>query len=276
MSFLDDVDNSQLAEKHIRKIIGLEMEQGRNLAKEYEQARKFIKNRIFKAEPGSFTEAQSKILLLQIDQALKILKEKSDKEAFLGVQIASEQSINDLAKEISFFSKEFTGIETVIPIDVVLKSMDSETMLFNNFQASLDAYSQTIRDNLNRELTQAIITKIPYQMVVERLDEVLGLEEWRAARIARTELHNVYNASKVQGMGIAKERYVPGLKKALIHPMDARTGEDSKILASINPIVEIDEPFRYTYAGKERVFLYPPDRPNDRAILIPYSSDWER
>jgi hypothetical protein len=78
----------------------------------------------------------------------------------------------------------------------------------------------------------------------------------------------------VGGMGIVKDKYIPGLKKALIHPMDARTADDSKMLSKINPIVDINEPFRYTYGKHERVFMYPPDRPNDRAILVPYKKEW--
>jgi hypothetical protein len=100
-------------------------------------------------------------------------------------------------------------------------------------------------------------------------------EEWKLFRIARTELHGVYNLGKMNGMKETRTAYLPDLMKALIHPMDSRTGADSKYLAEIDPIVPIDQPFRYRWQGQVRVFMAPPDRPNDRAILVPYRQAWE-
>jgi len=60
--------------------------------------------------------------------------------------------------------------------------------------------------------------------------------------------------------------------KYLFNPMDSKTGEDSKIAenkyGSEDKAIPIDKPFKYTYAGKERVYMLPPDRPNDRSIVI--------
>ena len=82
-------------------------------------------------------------------------------------------------------------------------------------------------------------------------------------------MHNIYNVSKMDGMGSIKKKFIPDLKKMLVHPMDNRTAQDSKALAKKNPIVDIDKPFKFVYNGETRVFSHPPDRPNDRAILIP-------
>jgi hypothetical protein len=106
-------------------------------------------------------------------------------------------------------------------------------------------------------------------------------QEWELRRIVRTELHSVYNKSKIRSMDEVSRRQVPDLMKALLHPMDSRTAEDSMELAELNPILPINEPFRYTYrpSGSRksypREFMAPPDRPNDRAILIPYRRAWD-
>ncbi len=89
-------------------------------------------------------------------------------------------------------------------------------------------------------------------------------------------MHNIYNYSKMNAMADVQENTIPDLKKSLMHPMDTRTGEDSKKLAGENPVVDIDEPFRFNYRGKERVFMFPPDRPNDRAILVPFRETWQK
>ena len=70
------------------------------------------------------------------------------------------------------------------------------------------------------------------------------------------------------------EGTIPDLKKTLYHPMDKRTGEDSKWLNKNNLIIPVDEPFKYTWNGQVREYMAPPDRPNDRSILIPYRESW--
>ena len=69
-----------------------------------------------------------------------------------------------------------------------------------------------------------------------------------------------------------------------MHPIDNRTGDDSVQLASQNPVVDNDEPFRFTFrratkngiVEEKRVFMFPPDRPNDRAILVPFRESWDK
>jgi len=67
---------------------------------------------------------------------------------------------------------------------------------------------------------------------------------------------------------------MPDLMKTLMHPIDKRTGDDSKLAARLRLVVPIDEPFVYKWNGETREFMAPPDRPNDRAILVPYSTSW--
>lgn len=69
---------------------------------------------------------------------------------------------------------------------------------------------------------------------------------------------------------------IPDLKKTLFHPMDNRTGKDSKRLSQNNPIVPINEPFIEYSTGKKLEYMAPPNRPNDRAILIPYRDEWKK
>ena len=96
-------------------------------------------------------------------------------------------------------------------------------------------------------------------------------------------MHGIYNYAKLEGMQRAKEDFVPDLKKTLMHPIDSRTGEDSKQLARVNPTIAIDKPFVFTFRRKlksgeikteRREFMFPPDRPNDRAILVPFRNEW--
>jgi hypothetical protein len=64
------------------------------------------------------------------------------------------------------------------------------------------------------------------------------------------------------------------LLKTLMHPMDQRTGDDSKKLAQEHPAIPISEEFVFTWKNATRRFMTPPDRPNDRAVMIPYRAEW--
>ncbi len=84
-------------------------------------------------------------------------------------------------------------------------------------------------------------------------------------RIVRTESWRFVNEKRLE------EFKKKGYKYKTTYPVkDDKTGEDSWFYYDEKQVKPIDEPFNYTWEGKERVFMTPPDRPNDRNILIPY------
>ena len=275
MPFFEDIDNSTIVERHIRRLTGLELEQSRRLQRLYIRARNSLRQRLAFTPQGTFTEAQITTTLAELEQVLANLKETTRSEILLGAQMTTEQAQEDLIREANKFRQDFQGISQPIPVSILLESLNPDNFLINQYATSLEAYDQSLRAKIQRTLGQAVLERIPLNRVVSRLENDMATEEYRVLRIARTELHNMYNVAKMKGMLSLKESTIPKLKKTLIHPMDTRTGEDSKVLAAKNPIVDIDKPFKYNFNGDVRIFMSPPDRPNDRAILVPYSSDWD-
>ncbi len=275
MGFFTDVDQDTLVERHIRRLTGLEMEQGRRLLKVYVRARNRIKIRLAGTIKGTFTEAQLKGVLVQVDSAIKSLNKEVNGELLIGVQMSTEQSIEDLIKEVNKFEKKFAGITTPLPLDAIITSLDPKNFLINQYQSSINRFNAELRNEIQRVLTQAIIERIPFDKVVNRISNEMATEEFKVLRIARTELHQIYNFSKISGMRELRQELLPDLQKTLVHPMDTRTAQDSKLLAKLNPVVNIDKPFKFKFKGQERVFMAPPDRPNDRAILVPFRASWD-
>lgn len=276
MSFFETVDSLRVIERNIQRLQGIEEKKSKDMMKVFMMARERIRISLLQTTEGTFSEAQLKLSMQQVDIILDTLKRRSKVENIEGYEISSEQSINDLGREISRFSKEFEGISRVIPIDEVLISMKSENLLVNRYQSSLDSYTNRMREKIQRELTQAVLSSEPSVRFVNRLNDELRLQEWQVLRIARTELHNIYGMSKNEGMLEIKKTLIPDLEKALFHPMDSRTGDDSKKLSRLNLVVDIDKPFKYTFKGQERVFMNPPDRPNDRAIITAFRRAWDK
>src|ERR1019366_3017297 len=137
----------------------------------------------------------------------------------------------------------------------------------------METYGQSIRQIISQNLLSAAMGVTSYSQVVGDISKFFVGEEWRLHRVVRTELHHIYNVGKIQGM-IELQDELPDLKKTLMHPLDQRTGEDSKYAASLAMVVDVDQDFKYAWKNKVRVFSAPPDRPNDRAILVPYREEW--
>ncbi len=274
-NILQTIDKSRVAENNIRRVTGLEVEQARRLQREYVRARNALRLRLASIPSGTFTEAQLKATLAQIEQLLRELQQVTNHELLIGAQISTEQSIEDMVKELRVLDQNFMGVVQPIPQEALLTSLEPENYLINRFESSIQTYNEKLRGGIQRILTDSIVQRQTTNQAIGKIEELMAVNEWQVARIARTELHHIYNVSKLTGMRELKEKeIVPGLKKALIHPMDSRTGDDSKKLAKMNPIVDIDQPFKFKWRGEERVFMAPPDRPNDRAILIPFKPQW--
>lgn len=265
----------RIIERNIQRLQGIEERQSKEMMKIFIDARIRIKEALLSSREGSFTEARLNISLAQVDTIIQETKIKTSLRSRDSSDIAREQSIIDLSREINLFSKKFEGINRQIPIDEILNSLESENLLMNRYQSSVDRYSDGMRDFIQRELTQAIISAESPTRLINRISDELKLKEWQIARITRTELHNTYNMTKNDGMVDIKKTLIPDLKKSLFHPMDSRTGNDSKLADRLSLVVDIDKPFKYNFNGKERVFFNPPDRPNDRAIMTAYRGAWD-
>jgi len=276
MPFFKDIDQDRLIEKHIRRLTGLEVEQARRLLKVYIRARARIRERLAFVPKGTFTEAQLTIVLVQIEAVIRELSAETNTELLLGVEMSTEQAVEDLISEVNRFQKVFAGINIKLPEDAIIASLEPKNFLINQFQSSINRFNEELRNEIQRVLTQAIIERIPFSKVLARVQNEMAIEEFKVQRIVRTELHQIYNFSKISSMREIRDKEIPDLKKALVHPMDDRTAEDSKELARIRPVVDIDKPFEFTFKGQKRVFMAPPDRPNDRAILVPFREVWDR
>ena len=72
----------------------------------------------------------------------------------------------------------------------------------------------------------------------------------------------------------ARSGVTPDLLKTVYNPMDHRTAEDSKRFEKMEQVIPLEDDFVYTYNGNERRFQAPPDRPNDRGVLVPIRRAW--
>lgn len=265
----------KIFERNSVRLEGIEMSSARRMIKLYKQARKDLTIKLLMAQDNTYSQAKLEQAIREIDTMLIFLKERIRNEARDSYDLINEQAAEDSARELNALEKRFNGINNLVNVDAIVAAVEPETFLFNNYESSLDAYDAKMRSLFENQLAQGLIQQKSWTQVVSDLEMVVDQEEWVLARLVRTELHSLYGSSKLRGFQQIKTEYVPDLKKTLYHPLDARTGEDSLQLIKENLIVDLDKPFVYTFNGKKRVFMAPPERPNDRAILIPYRNSWQ-
>lgn len=278
MSFFEDLTVQEVIQKNIEKVEELEEKEQKRILKVFRKVRLELLDRLLTIQPGTFTAEKLQLVLAQVQSAILAIKrdlkfsmsESSEKLAVKGTE--------DLLKEVTKLSKHFEGSIQPLPLDTILLASQAQTFLLNKHEASLDAYGEGLRAQITSHITQSMVLRDSTRQTVSAITADVGRffqgEEWRLNRIVRTELHNIYNFAKLNTLKETKDNFIPDLKKSLMHPIDSRTGNDSKALADLNPIVDIDEPFSFTWKGQKREFLFPPDRPNDRAILVPYREEW--
>lgn len=283
--FFEEVDSLSISESHIRKLLSMQEAEAQRIIEVYRRVQMVLRKRLAAwsgyRNQDRFTAQRLRGVLLQVEEALKMWESSLFDSLGFGVRDTSIFALDNLRSEIEAYEKHFTGAVLAIDLDALRIATDTTNFLVNQYSVSFQRWSRESRDRIASSLQEGIASEATAEQMIGGLLGSWSDHEWELRRIVRTELHNVYNVSKIRGMQELRSRQLPDLKKALLHPMDRRTADDSKLLARMNPIVDLDKPFRYIYSppgsSKEyyREFMAPPDRPNDRAILIPYRESWD-
>ena len=269
------LNKESVIEHSFDRLLALEIHEARKLVKIYKDAFKDLISDLSRQEPGTMDEARLKATLAQVSSTLKIIEQIARGRTAKSTALLIRESARDTAGEINSLEKKFGELTTTIPVDAIMLAVKDSSFLINRYNASINVYNDTIRADIQRELTKSIVKRENYTAAKRGVARILGQwPGWKAARIARTELHNIYNSSKITAMVNTRDKYIPGLMKTVIIPMDNRTENDSKYLKKLNLIVPIEKPFKYKWDGKVREFVSPPDRPNDRSILVPVKKTW--
>ncbi len=277
--FFDEADSIGIVEDHIKKVLRLEDEQANSIMSSYQDARRELVDRLSRLPPGSFTAQHLRGVLAQVNGAIAGINKKLQGDMYDGSFEAAKAGVGDLFSEINTFDDAFTGAVTPINLNAALIAQDTANYLTTKYQTNLEAYGNDLQTQISNGLFTASIGETSYSEVVGRISQFFNAEEWKLHRIVRTELHNIYNIGKLNGMreliGTDDEPGdIPDLMKTLMHPMDQRTGEDSKALAREHPAIPVDEEFVQVWGKYTFRFMNPPNRPNDRAIMVPYREEW--
>lgn len=126
-----------------------------------------------------------------------------------------------------------------------------------------------------------------------RVDEAIAAamsaadsQAWRVDRVARTEAAYAWNAAQDSGIAELAAGGVRGLMKRWTEHVSDVTGLPTDAATAIDSVVlhgQVQAPHRLFHMPADprapgwsvgRSWEFPPNRPNDRAVLLPWRPDW--
>lgn len=153
--------------------------------------------------------------------------------------------------------------------------------LLHRYQSSARTWGPGTIAHIQEGLARSLVQGESVDEAVGRVTGAAGLydgERWRAERIVRTETSYSYGVAKQVSMTSLGQQ-VPQMKKRLVATHDNRTGQDSVDLDG--QTVAVDKPFTWAVkdskghlTGKVVHYMQPPNRPNDREVVIPWMDGW--
>ena len=228
-----------------------------------------------------FSYAQRIQTINLINNSIKQIESLITTEAVKESQLYFDFGVERANKEVNELNSQILVAPTVPEQKI---SLDQNNFLINTFDESIKLWSAETRSQVSQAITQATVARKTGYEVVNNLSTFIKAKRWKLQRIFRTENHRIYNAAKLLTYRQFQKKDFPDMMKRLFHPMDHRTADDSKQLKQLNPVVPLGKPFVFTYRRvlkngeikeDKRVFMFPPDRPNDRATIIPWRKSWK-
>jgi hypothetical protein len=257
---------------------------------EEDLARRLENHRQLRPMPGgSFTRTQMEVTLRQIRTVMRTVVDK------LGVVIpdaaegAAAEASDGVAEYLSASEQKYRGVNQPLALDEAAMSdaaiagarasVSRRLMVEHPDGAGggiLQRYGFSVVDRFEKQLQVAVVTKKPFAEVRSAfVDESPFLQQapqsW-AERITRTEMMGAYNRGGHEAMKTAQEE-LGDMVRILVATFDDRTGADSYNVHG--EIRRMGEPFEYVTGDGERVqFMTPPNRPNDREVVVAHRLSW--
>lgn len=200
---------------------------------------------------------------------------------------AAELGATHAVREFSILEQRFRGTTPNLRLEqpsIFMGMVDGvESSLLRRKSLVAGTWTAGAVMGMERQLAGAAATGQPLEDVVRRLMSDQGLveeERYKAERIVRTEMAYSMNATKHEAtVRVRDELGDQTMRKKLIETLtDERPGDDSFLVHG--QTVELDKPFVWMRRVKgggyvREEYMFPPNRPNDRAVVIPWSLEWE-
>lgn len=271
------------------------------MRKLYDSAQDAVLGRIRKTasmgKKDTFTAHQQRMVLAQLRQGQALVAAKLAKEMRPLSKKAQEASLNGLVEDVSRLHKHFTGAEISLPIEEastfagVIEGRSSSLMRMH--QESMQRYGASIVGKVEKQMSLGLLQGGSSAEIYQDIADTIDGEWWQGERIVRTETAYAFNAAHADGIRESAGEIPELMQRWEEHcddagrPMDDRVGVDSIAMHGQVALpggrftMPSSAPFQDA-KGRRDVpeglvglsWDFPPNRPNDRAVLSPWMEDW--
>lgn len=245
------------------------------------EARREIEERLALGAAGAdatFTRERMRQTLAQLRVAIADLERRLGDEIRRQGAESYKLAIAHFWRQMSTFGGNVGRFDAPRPADFGTPRYLDDTLLLLQHDASIQAYGAGLVQRIQQRLVTLAAAQAPWTTMVRDIAGIGGILDEdirggqfretklqsRAERIVRTELIRAYNAGHYAQL-VEVDRGDPdgGWLKQLVATFDRRTGDDSVFVHG--QVRKPEQPFR---DNRGREYMYPPNRPNDREVMI--------
>lgn len=245
--------------------------------KRYRRARVELLNTLNGIDFGKeWSRANLLVAREQIEDGIRFMSSLLGEDVALSGGRTMRLGTKHLSEKWMSMSRLFGGLPAGplnIPVLQVLDRVDNLVLM--RFDASRRNYGEQVIGRIAAELQLSFLQRENPLQAVKRIMGPAGIlddEQWRAARVVRTELANAYEMAAWESgrVAIFNGDLPPDTQKRLISTFDGRTAADS--YHEHGQVTPWNKPFE---RPNGQPFMHSPSRPNDRSTTLPWQPRWK-
>ncbi len=195
----------------------------------------------------------------------------------LGLADTARVSAKETAAWLSALDQRYMGVNRQLRFDT-LTWIDTQAeqlskVRLQTYAKSFNRYGATTVRAIEDEIAKTILVGEPWTKVKPRVvaitADVVGDRQWMVDRILKTETSTAYNSMQLNAL-LEEDNDEDPMLKRLVATFDNRTGRDS--VALHGQTRKVQEPFYDAYFGVS--YQSPPNRPNDREIVVGWRASY--
>jgi len=238
---------------------------------------------------GSFTHYQAAVIKAQLREGQIALMQQMARELGKSSKEAQKAAAQSVSRDVARLAPVFRGAEVVVPVVEASRFAGAvsrrETSLLRMHRSSMANYGARLVGEMEDQLGESLISGENTEQAIERIRGVAQNEWWQGERIARTEISWAFNGTRRDGFEVAAEEIADLFMRWTEHcddlgsPLDDRVGDDSIALHGqlARPGGRFVMPAGASGVSQKMwgdAWMFPPNRPNDRAVLLPWRRGW--
>ena len=231
-----------------------------------------------KTKRGSWGAATRAQTMVQLAQAVRGMSSSQLRSVRAGLKNIARDAQASTADWLRVLDESFAGVVRPLNWDSLEWLEQTRSPLMRSRlkinQRSFARYGAAAVEAIEDQIAATVLTGDPWtkarEGVMDIVREQVRGKQWMVDRIVRTEAVTAHSWVTMAALEEENDDASDPMLKKLVATFDAATGSDSKLLHGQTR--KLDEEFLDVTTGRE--YMAPPNRPNDREIVVGWRRSW--